>query len=339
MDPSQVRSELRDGEVELRSDRVVDESFVDQSGPSDGESLLVHMHVSGDVSRGVPAITEICHRRHVDRFGLRGFLIAIAKETSVELVVDELFGYASVFDRDRRALGFSPDGFAPLLKKVGVSIRQIEDQLERVAVKSRTKTLGRDGESGRRSGTRQSCDRAKVEQPLRVRLGILEHQRELRQPRTDQQNGSILLADPMHRCSHQCQIPFAEELRLVEKERCPRTVLRRRGSDLREQFDDVGLGVARIGHAGDRLNVNVEAPPRAIVDRKRKRPQDPEGALNPAAHPLTKTQSSQCAMAEACDQKCELVILVAFHNPRADPTLLTRYHVGFVEQHCLANTP
>jgi hypothetical protein len=72
------------------------------------------------------AIAEICHRRHVHRFGLRGLLAAIAEE-AVELVVDELLGYAGVFDRNRRALGLPPDGLAPLLEEVRVPIRPIED--------------------------------------------------------------------------------------------------------------------------------------------------------------------------------------------------------------------
>jgi hypothetical protein len=136
MNATEVRGELRDGEVELAPDRVVDKPLVDQPGATDRKLARAHAHVPRDVCRGVAAVAEVGHRGHVNLFSLGRLLVAVAEEATVQLVVDQLLSDLRVVEGDRRSVSLTPNGLPPLLQEVRVSISSIKDEFQSVLVEA-----------------------------------------------------------------------------------------------------------------------------------------------------------------------------------------------------------
>jgi hypothetical protein len=97
----------------------------------------------------------------------------------------------SSFGAIPRCLEISPElwhGLPPLLEKVGVSLGAIEDEIKRVMIESDLCALCRHGKSSRSSRARESFDRPVVNETLRIRLSVLEHERELGKAGGDEQH-------------------------------------------------------------------------------------------------------------------------------------------------------
>ena len=176
-----------------------------------------------------------------------------------------------------------------------------------------------------------------MEETLGVGPGVDEHERELREARRREEDRRCALLQAVEHGRQQAQVVGSEELHLVEQEHDTRPLLEGGRSYFHEELDDVVLAVSGIGYAGHRLDIDVQPPGPALVDRPLKRLQHPKRALHGIRRSSAAAQPSQRAVREQSEHAAHVVVLVALDDPGRDPTLALRDRVELREQDGLAD--
>ena len=214
-------------------------------------------HLGGRVRRD----PEGSHGSQVALLGVARQLEAGAVKRAGQLLLGEVAHFVQVGHSDRRGFRCVPKLPPVLLEEVRVTSSQAHHHVRGVGSKVHPEESGRLHERHPGLGAPEAAQLPVLEEAVGVGLGPQEPHLQVRQagPRQGHREGF-----PAHRLkghAHRCQRSGVEVVHLVDQEQRPAVGTGCGLADLTEQFDQVLLGVPRIGHAGDGIDVELQLHP------------------------------------------------------------------------------